>query len=204
MARRDVPEINAGSMADIAFLLLIFFLVATTMEVDGGIARKLPQKQPPNQPPPPKLKEKNVLQISINRRDELLVEGKQRVEMKDIKQIALDFIDNGGGEGNKGVGKCDYCKGARLPTSSDHPNKAVISLKSDRGTSYGAFVAVHDQLGQAYMELRNRVCKERYGVSFESLLKRQKSDKSQKLKDKIKTIKDLYPEIISEVEPTEN
>lgn len=204
MARRDVPEINAGSMADIAFLLLIFFLVATTMEVDGGIARKLPQKQPPNQPPPPKLKEKNVLQISINRRDELLVEGKQRVEVKDIKQIAIDFIDNGGGEGNKGVGKCDYCKGAHLPTSSDHPNKAVISLKSDRGTSYGAFVAVHDQLGQAYMELRNRVCKERYGVSFETLLKQQKSDKSQKLKDKIKTIKDLYPEIISEVEPTEN
>ncbi len=62
MARRTVPEINAGSMADIAFLLLIFFLVATTMEVDGGIARKLPQKQPPHQTPPPKLKEKNVLQ----------------------------------------------------------------------------------------------------------------------------------------------
>ena len=202
MARRDVPEINAGSMADIAFLLLIFFLVATTMEVDGGIARKLPQKQPPNQPPPPKLKEKNVLQIAINRNDQLLVEGTQRVDVKEIKQIAIDFIDNGGGEGNKGVGKCDYCKGKKLPTSSDHPNKAVISLKSDRGTSYGAFVAIHDQLGQAYMELRNRVCKERYGVSFESLLKQQKSDKSQKLKDKIKKIKELYPEIISEVEPT--
>jgi len=202
MAKRNIPEINAGSMADIAFLLLIFFLVASTMEVDGGIARKLPQKQPPNQAPPPKLKEKNVLQIAINRKDRLLVEGDQLVQVKDIKQLAIDFIDNGGGEGNKGVGNCDYCKGAKSDASSDHPNKAVISLKSDRGTSYGAFIAVHDALGQAYTELRNRVSKERYGKSYEALIKQQKSDKSQKLKDKIQTIKDLYPEIISEVEPT--
>ncbi len=204
MSRRVVPEINAGSMADIAFLLLIFFLVATTMEVDGGIARKLPQKQPPNQIPPPKLKEKNVLQIAINRKDQLLVEGTQRVDIKDLKQITIDFIDNGGGVGNKDVGTCDYCKGVKSPSSSDHPNKAVISLKSDRGTSYGAFIAIHDAVGQAYTELRNRVSKERYGKSYEALVKQQKSDKSQKLKDKIRAIKALYPEIISEVEPTGN
>lgn len=204
MARRSLPEINAGSMADIAFLLLIFFLVATTMEVDGGIARKLPQKLPPNAPPPPKLKERNVLEISINRKDGLLVEGDQLVQMKDIKQIAIDFIDNGGGKGAKEVGECDYCKGNKDPNSSDHPNKAIISLKSDRGTSYGAFIQLHDALGQAYMELRNRVCKERYGMTFEALLKKQKTNKSQKIKDKIKKIKELYPEIISEVEPTSN
>ena len=204
MARRVLPEINAGSMADIAFLLLIFFLVATTMEVDGGIARKLPQKQPENQPPPPKLKERNVLQIAINRNDALLVEGNQRADVKEIKQIAIDFIDNGGGEGNKGVGRCDYCKGARSSSSSDHPNKAIISLKSDRGTSYGAFVGIHDAVGAAYTELRNRVSLEKYGKSFQALEKQQKSDKSQKLKDKIKAIKALYPEIISEVEPTGN
>lgn len=202
MARRTAPEINAGSMADIAFLLLIFFLVATTMEVDGGIARKLPQKTPPDQQNDIKLKEKNVLQIAINRNDDILVEGNQRVKIEDIKQIALDFIDNGGGEGNKGVGKCDYCKGKKDPKSSDHPNKAIISLKSDRGTSYGAFVGIHDALGQAYTELRNRVSMEKYGKSFQALEKQQKSDKSQKLKDKIKAIKALYPEIISEVEPT--
>jgi len=204
MARRIAPEINAGSMADIAFLLLIFFLVATTMEVDGGIARKLPQKQPPNQPEKPKLKEKNVLQIAINRKDQILVEGKQLVEVKDIKQIALDFIDNGGGEGNKGVGKCDYCKGKKDSKSSDHPNKAIISLKSDRGTSYGVFIGIHDAIGEAYTELRNRVSMEKYGKTFQALEKQQKSDKTQKLKDKIKSIKDLYPEIISEVEPTGN
>ncbi len=208
MARRNVPEINAGSMADIAFLLLIFFLVATTMEVDGGIARKLPQKQPPHQTPPPKLKEKNVLQIAINRNDRLLVEGNQLVQVEDIKNIAMEFIDNGGGVGNKDAGKCDYCEGGpdkRVDAaSSDHPNKAVISLKSDRGTSYGAFIAIHDALGQAYTELRNRVSMERYGKSYQALVKQQKSDNSQKLRDQIKTIKALYPEIISEVEPTGN
>ncbi len=208
MARRNLPEINAGSMADIAFLLLIFFLVATTMEVDGGIARKLPQKQPPNAPPPPKLKEKNVLEIAINRNDDLLIEGTQRADISEIKDIALEFIDNGGGEGNKGVGKCDYCQGGPDgvidANSSDHPNKAVISLKSDRGTSYGAFIAVHDALGQAYTELRNRAAMERYGVSYQALVNQQKSDKSQKLRDKISAVKEMYPEIISEVEPTGN
>ena len=202
MARRTAPEINAGSMADIAFLLLIFFLVATTMEVDGGIARKLPQKT--DEKNDIKLKEKNVLQIAINRNDDILVEGNQRVKIKDIKQIALDFIDNGGGVGNKDVGKCDYCKGKKDPKSSDHPNKAIISLKSDRGTSYGAFIGIHDAVGEAYTELRNRVSMEKYGKTFQALEKQQKSDKSQKLKDKIKAIKTLYPEIISEVEPTGN
>lgn len=206
MARRSTPEINAGSMADIAFLLLIFFLVATTMEVDGGIARKLPQKTPPiEEEDRVKLKERNVLQIAINRNDRILVEGSQLVKIEDIKDIAMEFVDNGGGVGNKDVGRCDYCKGNKDPKSSDHPNKAVISLKSDRGTSYGAFIAVHDALGQAYTELRNRVALERYGKSFNALVKQKKSDKSnKKLDEKIKTIKELYPEIISEVEPTGN
>ena len=75
MAKRDVPEINAGSMADIAFLLLIFFLVTTTMDVDTGISRKLPEKQPPDAPEPPKLKEKNVFVVTVNRNNDILVEG---------------------------------------------------------------------------------------------------------------------------------
>ncbi len=207
MARRNVPEINAGSMADIAFLLLIFFLVATTMEVDGGIARKLPQKVD-IKVKPPEIFDRNILQIAINRNDQLLVEGNQLVQIEDIKDIALEFIDNGGGVGNKDVGKCEYCKGGpdgRVDAaSSDHPNKAVISLKSDRGTSYGAFIAIHDALGQAYTELRDRVAMEKYGRSYQALVKQQKSDKSQKLQDQIKAIKAMYPEIISEVEPTGN
>ena len=208
MARRTAPEINAGSMADIAFLLLIFFLVATTMEVDGGIPRKLPQKQPLNAPPPPVIKAKNVLEISINRNDQLLVEGDQRVELKDIKNIALEFIDNGSGDptAKPPLAPCSYCKGGPDgvidQNSSVHPEKAVISLKVDRGTSYGASTAVQDALSQAYNDLRNQVSKSKYGVSYDALLARKKIDKgNEKLLAKIKTIKGMYPEIISEVEP---
>jgi biopolymer transport protein ExbD len=209
MARRNVPEINAGSMADIAFLLLIFFLVATTMDVDTVISRRLPQKQPENTPPPPELKEKNVFEIMINRNDQMLIEKKDYMNLKELKTAVLEFLDNGGGEGNKGVGKCDYCKGGPDGIvdehSSDHPNKAVISLKTDRGTSYNMFLSVHDVLGQAYTELRNREAMKLYGVSYEDLLDEQAKDRDDEdIAKKIDKVRELFPEIISEVEPTSN
>jgi len=202
MARRTAPEINAGSMADIAFLLLIFFLVATTMEVDGGIPRKLPQRTEIETQIV--IKARNVLEISINRNDQLLVEGTQRVELEDIKDIAIEFIDNGAGDPSKNL-VCSYCKGGidRVvdPASSVHPEKAIISLKVDRQTSYGANTAVQDALSQAYNELRNKLSLSKYGVSFDALLARKKIDKeNEKLDNRIKKIKSMYPEIISEVE----
>jgi len=110
MARRETPEINAGSMADIAFLLLIFFLVTTTMNVDSGISKKLSEK-PPADYVPPVIKERNIFEVNINRNNELLVEG-ERMDVKEIKDAAVKFIDNGGGEGKlvDGVstGPCDY------------------------------------------------------------------------------------------------
>jgi biopolymer transport protein ExbD len=98
MARRENPEINAGSMADIAFLLLIFFLVTTTMNVDSGVSKKLSEKPPPDYVPPI-IKEKNIFIVLINRNNELLVED-QRMDINDLKAAAMDFIDNGGGIGN--------------------------------------------------------------------------------------------------------
>ena len=113
MARRETPEINAGSMADIAFLLLIFFLVTTTMDVDSGISKKLSEK-PPKDYVPPVIKERNIFEVNINRNNEMLVEG-ETMQLVDLKDAALKFIDNGGGKGKTvdGVeGKdCDYCKG---------------------------------------------------------------------------------------------
>ena len=115
MARRENPEINAGSMADIAFLLLIFFLVTTTMNVDSGVSKKLAEK-PPIDYVPPIVKEKNIFEVNLNFRNELQVEG-ERMEIKDLKDAAKAFIDNGGGVGKveEGVasGPCNYCKGER-------------------------------------------------------------------------------------------
>ncbi|WP_420551679.1 ExbD/TolR family protein [Tenacibaculum aiptasiae] len=205
MARRENPEINAGSMADIAFLLLIFFLVTTTMDVDSGIPKKLAEK---TEVEPPKIKEKNIFQITINRNNELFVED-EVMELKDLRNAALKFIDNGGGVGNPMPGKdagapCDYCKGEKDPASSDHPNKAVISVESDRGTEYGIYVSVQNELLKAYTILRNRLCQEKYGISFTELEQAFKDSarKDQSLRKKVEDIKSSYPQIISDSEPT--
>ncbi|MEN8776875.1 MAG: biopolymer transporter ExbD [Polaribacter sp.] len=205
MARRENPEINAGSMADIAFLLLIFFLVTTTMNVDSGISKKLSEKPPPDYVPPI-IKEKNIFEVNINRNNELLVED-ARMEIKELKEAAKAFIDNGGGEGKveNGIatGPCTYCKGEKSESSSDHPNKAIISVQSDRGTDYGTYLKVQNELLKAYTELRNRLATERYGISFDELeeaYKKARTDES--LKKKVEDIKLAYPQIISDAEPT--
>ena len=211
MARRETPEINAGSMADIAFLLLIFFLVTTTMNVDSGVSKKLSEKPPPDYVPPI-IKQKNIFEVNINRNNDLLVEG-ERMEVKDLKQAAIDFIDNGGDVGKPGLDgtpgtKCDYCKGEGSESSSDHPNKAIISVQSDRGTEYGTYIVVQDELLKAYRFLRNRLSQERYGISYTELEKRYKDDKkknkvqNETLKRKYEDIKNSYPQILSDAEPT--
>ena len=207
MARRATPEINAGSMADIAFLLLIFFLVTTTMDVDTGISRRLPEKQQPDTPPQPIIKQKNVFEVVINRKDQLMIENEYR-QVKDIRQLAIDFIDNGGGIGNpmsafgEVDGKdCSWCEGNKDPASSDHPNKAIISLKTDRSTSYGIFIKVQNELSAAYTVLRNSLAKKEYGVLYTDLVTELEKDKgNDAVRAKIKRIRAMYPEIISESE----
>lgn len=203
MARRGNSEINAGSMADIAFLLLIFFLVTTTMDVDSGIARKLPEKT--ENPPEVIIKEKNVLDIVVNRKNQLLVEN-EYVQVKDIKRLAMDFIDNGGGLGTATEGApegrpCDYCQGKKDPNSSDHPTKAIISLQSDRGTTYGMYVSIQNEIEAAYNELRNRLALTKYKRSYNEMLDAYKDNPTETLKAQIDFLKDAYPQIISEPEP---
>lgn len=213
MARRENPEINAGSMADIAFLLLIFFLVTTTMNVDSGVSKKLSEK-PPVDYVPPIIKEKNIFEVNINRNNELLVEG-ERMEIKDLREAAIKFIDNGGGTGKVGEdgspGKpCDYCEGERSKSSSDHPNKAIISVQSDRGTEYGTYIRVQNELLRAYRDLRNRLSLKKYQMTYDELEKAYgdaKKDANMKdraviLKKKVEYIKLAYPQIISDAEPT--
>ena len=206
MARREDPEINAGSMADIAFLLLIFFLVTTTMNVDSGVSKKLSEK-PPADYVPPIIKEKNIFVVLINRNNELLVE-EHRMDVKDLKQAAIDFIDNGGGIGNASEdgapgAACDYCEGQRSESSSDHPNKAIISVQSDRGTEYGTYIKVQNELLRAYTDLRNRLSRKRYGMSFDELEEAYDADKTNEvLKKKVEDIRTAYPQIISDAEPT--
>ena len=206
MARRENPEINAGSMADIAFLLLIFFLVTTTMDVDSGISKKLAEK-PPKDYTPPKIKMKNIFEISINKNNQLFVDD-QIMEVKDLKEAAVKFIDNGGGIGNPIEGAetgkpCDYCNGDKNPESSDHPNKAVIAVESDRLTEYGFYVSVQNELLAAYSDLRNKLSQKKYGISFNELEGQfiESGRKDEALKQKVKDIKASYPQVITDIDP---
>ena len=201
MAKRAAPEVNAGSMADIAFLLLIFFLVTTTIEKDKGILRSLPPIDD-SQTEPPIIKQKNLFTILLNRDDRLLVE-EELMDIKDLRQAAVDFLDNGGGVNAEGK-SCDYCKGKRDESSSDHPDKAIITLKHDRETTYGKYIEVQNELVAAYNELREREAQRIFNRSFASMLEEKEKNqfnKDEKLNDDIKRIKDMFPMKLSEAEP---
>lgn len=204
MAKRAAPEVNAGSMADIAFLLLIFFLVTTTIEKDKGILRSLPPIDD-SQTEPPIIKQKNLFTILVNRDDRLLVE-EELMDIKDLKQAAIDFLDNGGSVNAEGE-SCDYCRGKREETSSDHPDKAIITLKHDRETTYGRYIEVQNELVAAYNELREREAQRIFNRSFASMLEEKEKNqfnKDEKLNDEIKRIKDMFPLKLSEAEPDKN
>ena len=203
MARRSTPEVNAGSLADIAFLLLIFFLVTTTIETDSGISRKLPPMQDENVVPPV-IKEKNIFQVIVNRNNDLLVED-ELMELKDLRAAAVAFLDNGGGVGPEA---CDYCQGAGDPTSSDNPDKAVIMLVNDRQTEYGTYIAVQNELVGAYNELRNRTAQRLYGKSFTQMEAdfndARFTGNKDRLKEQLEEIRDMWPQKLSEADPKSN
>ena len=123
MAKRSAPEVNAGSMADIAFLLLIFFLVTTTIETDSGLNRKVPPLE--EQVEQAITREKNIFTVLVSKNDQLLVEEKL-ADIEDLRSLAISFLDNGGGVGDEA---CEYCQGERNESSSDNPDKAIIPKK---------------------------------------------------------------------------
>lgn len=135
---KGAKEIDASSMADIAFLLLIFFLVTTTIDQDKGIIHKLPAWS--TEPPPPSNQlDRNVLEILVNANNQLLVE-QEYIQLEELKDITVQHLDNRG----------------KLPQFSVSPQDAVISLKNDRGTNYGTYIEIQNALKAAYAELRDK------------------------------------------------
>ena len=141
MARRELPEINAGSMADIAFLLLIFFLVTTTMDTDGGLTRKLPpmMEEPEDVP---EVKMRNVFEILVNANDQLLVEG-EIMQVSELRDAAKEFIVS-----DPLRDDLPEFKDTDIPFFGNaYPvSKQIISLQNDRGTSYEMYIKVQNEL----------------------------------------------------------
>tara|TARA_R110002050_G_scaffold11122_2_gene37828 strand:- start:29200 stop:29784 length:585 start_codon:yes stop_codon:yes gene_type:complete len=189
MAKRDAPEINAGSMADIAFLLLVFFLVTTTMDSDLGMMRKLPPTLPPDMPKPPPIKDRNVFVVLANANDQLLVEG-ELMDVTELKEAAKEFIAN---PMNKET--LPEKKQVDIPLlGNTMVSKQVISLQNDNGTSYKLYIQVQNELAAAYNELRDELSMEEFQVTYTELVESGE-------KAKVKAIRSIYPQRISEAEP---
>ncbi len=166
MAKRELTPINAGSMADIAFLLLIFFLVTTTMDVDTGLMRQLPQIQDEEeQDKDEKIKERNVFVVLVNQYDDLLVEGKP-MNIHNLRDAAKEFIANPNNKSDLPVkvekelpyfGKVFLTRGP------------VISLQNDRGTTYGMYIRVQNELMAAKDELRDELSTQYFGMKYDDL-----------------------------------
>jgi len=180
------PEINAGSMADIAFLLLIFFLVTTTMDVDTGITRKLP---PPveNNDDQADVKDRNVLKILINNQDRLLIDGVPG-DITMLKDKAKDFMAPHPNNPDYPETETKYFEelGRNMETT-----KGIISLKNDRGTSYKMYISVQNELAKAFNEMKDELSREVFGIKYTELVS----------SDKIDAINAAVPIRISEAEP---
>ena len=167
-------EINAGSMADIAFLLLIFFLVTTTIVEDKGITVKLPPWSE-EEPDITRLKERNVYAVLVNAQNQLLVRG-QPMRVQELKENAKEFIANPN----------------RREDLAERPTRAIISLKNDRGTEYKTYLEVYNELKAAYNELWDELCQRKYGIPYSEELPTAYR----------KAIKSEIPFVLSEAEPT--
>lgn len=180
------PEINAGSMADIAFLLLIFFLVTTTMDVDTGINRMLPPPIDPNAPEPPPVRERNVFVVLVDAQDRLMVEREQ-MSIDRLRAEAKHFLLNPDNDPSLPV---------KETVNIDHigdfeVSRGIISLQNDRGTSYEMYIAVQNELAAAVREIRDEVSRQYFGRRFAELTD----------EELVNAVRRAVPMAISEAEP---
>ncbi|HET6243757.1 MAG: biopolymer transporter ExbD [Bacteroidetes bacterium] len=188
MARRQLPEINAGSMADIAFLLLIFFLVTTTMDVDSGLQRMLPPL-PEDAPEIVDFNKRNVFVVLVNANNQLFVKGEPG-DIKSLRREAKEFIANPGRKEN-----LPEKEEKEVPFFGNYAvSKQVISLQNDRGTSYETYIMVQNELAAAYNELRNEIAMSQFGKSYDDLV-------LLKDEERVAAVRMIYPQRISEAEP---
>ncbi len=188
--KREIQEINASSMADIAFLLLIFFLVATTMNVDTGITRMLPPIPPEEQVSEDlKVKERNLLPILVNNNDQIMVMG-VNMHISQLTESVKRFTINAGNDENmpeKELKEIDMPDGSKW---SQMVSKGVVSLQSTTGASYDVYIQVQNELARAFSEMRNDVSHAKFGRDYKDLSKEEQE-----------AINDAVPLAISEAEP---
>ena len=173
---RETPEVNGGSLADIAFLLLIFFLVTTTMDIDTGITRLLPPEPEEDQETEVKVNKRNVLVVLLNKSDRLMVGGED-MDRLDLKAKTIEFFTNPAN--SEALPEMEETEVQFPPGSSSllradgmwtgRVSKGVISLQNDRSTTYGKYLQVQNELVAAVNELRNNFCNLHFDMDYEEL-----------------------------------
>lgn len=185
MSKRKIQEINAGSMADIAFLLLIFFLVATTMNVDSGLQRVLPPMPEKDQVKPNDVKKRNLMLVFVSKFDNIMAGG-EAVAVTQLKDKAKEFILNPYNDEN-----LPEKQDVKIDLIGTYPvSLGIISLQNDRGTSYNAYIMVQNELTRAFNEVRDDVAKQYFGKKFSDLTREQRD-----------AVQKAVPLKISEAEP---
>ena len=198
--KRKVPGLNGSSLADISFILLIFFLVTTSMDTDTGLARRLPPPPDPNQlEEDVKVKGRNVLVVSVNMNNEIMYyygDESKRVTMMDVKPedlraVAKEFIAN---PENKPNMPEFHPADPPLPLLGAYPvtKNHIISVQTDRSTSYDVYFQIQNELMAAYNELRDELAREKFGKYYRHLDPES---------DEALAIRGVYPLKISEAEP---
>jgi biopolymer transport protein ExbD len=205
MARsgRKLPEVNSSSMADIAFLLLIFFLVTTTIATDKGLTLTLPPKADPNQPPPDITKnQRNIYKILVNSQDKILIEDEPVTDLSGLREEVKAFVLNFGQVDEESQALYNSLPQSlralskRSEISSDDPTEAVVSFKADRGTSYDIYLEILDELQGAYHEIYGQ----RVGLTADEF--RSLDRKNPVEYEKYQRGRDGFPMNISIAEPT--
>ncbi|MFC2117497.1 ExbD/TolR family protein [Bacteroidota bacterium] len=185
--KKKMTDIPQGAMADIAFLLLIFFLVTTTMSVDSGIYRKLPQWAENQKDDEQDINERNILQVLINRNNELNVNGQPR-DLSELKNIAKEFLLNP-------YNKAEYSEKEDKEVEffgTIAVSKGVISLQNDKSTEYGPYIEVQNELVACFNELKDELSSEKWGMKYADLTE-----------DQQEAVNKVRPAFISEAEPVE-
>ena len=187
-----MPGLNTSSTADISFMLLIFFLVTTSMDTDMGLARRLPNPPDPDQEDAQvDIKARNILYVRLNSAGQLWIEDETTRgygEFGELRQRVKEFVKN---EQNYSKWPEKHVKNIDLLGRCFVTDKHVISVQTDRGTPYNAYFQVQNELVAAYSELRNELAKEKFGREYQYL--------DDEIKDVIR--KQYYPQNISEAEP---
>ncbi|MEN8202480.1 MAG: biopolymer transporter ExbD [Bacteroidota bacterium] len=199
---RETPEVNGGSLADIAFLLLIFFLVTTTMDIDTGITRLLPP-EPEEDPTDTPINRRNVMVVLINKSDRLMVDG-QEIDPLDLKDKTIKFFSNEFDDPDLPVMEPSQVEFPPASSPLLPPDglwkgkisKGVISLQNDRSTTYGRYLSVQNEIVAAVNQLRNEFCRLYFDMEFDLL------NTSNPMEKQIYDgIREIYKMNISESEP---